>query len=228
MYNKKRKISVVYTSKYTTSFKKDRVLHLMIITYLIFFIVLSIKPVDNFIWWFENSVSLIAVVALIALYRRFRLTNSSYVLIMLLMILHAIGAHYTYLYCPVGGWMKTYFGFKRNNYDRFMCLAFGLLLTLPVIEVLYHRLRLRYIQACALSCEVVITICALYELAKIYCSMLLSSEQTILFLAAQGDLWDAQNDMALVLLGTLITMCSCILLKIYKNNKIHMLKKKNN
>jgi putative membrane protein len=39
-------------------------------------------------------------------YRRFRWSDSSYVQATLLLILHAIGAHYTYSVAPIGEWMR--------------------------------------------------------------------------------------------------------------------------
>lgn len=228
MYNKKRKISLVYTSKYARSFKKDRALHLMITIYIVIFIILSIKPVNLFDWWFENIITAIVVLLLAGLYKKSRLTNSSYACILVLLILHAIGAHYSYSFCPIGNWLKSLFGFKRNNYDRLVSFAFGLFITLPVIEILYHRLRLRYIQACILSSTVILSICALYEMVQIYSSEILSSQQAVLFLGAQGEVWDTQNDMTICLVGSLITMFCCILHKLNKNHKIHMVKKVTN
>jgi len=45
---------------------------------------------------------------LIATYRRFPLSDVSYMLIALYMTLHSIGAHYTYAQVPLGLWVKKY------------------------------------------------------------------------------------------------------------------------
>ncbi|HEY5584177.1 MAG TPA: DUF2238 domain-containing protein [Ruminiclostridium sp.] len=225
---KKRKYSLVYASKYAVSFKKNRPLHLMIAIYIIFLVILSVEPFNGFEWWYGNLAAVIVVTVLAVSYRRGRLTNSSYACILLLLILHTVGAHYTYLFCPIGDWMKGICGFKRNNYDRLVSFAFGLIISIPVIEVLYHRLRLRYIQACVLSAIIILSICSFYELVEMYSSMILSSQQAVVFLGRQGDMWDSQNDMGMGLLGSLITMGGCIFFKLKKNHKIHMVKYNSN
>ncbi len=225
MFIKKRKITLVYASKYSIAFKKNGRLHLIIIIYIAIIAVLSIKPVDRFQWWLENSVSFIVVLLLVGLYKKYRLTNSSYICILILLVLHAIGAHYTYSICPIGAWMKLYLGFKRNNFDRLVSLVFGLLMALPVMEVLYHRFRLRYIQACVLSSSIILSICAIYELIQMLYVVFLSAEQAAVLLGIQGDLWDSQKDMAFGLLGSVITMGGRIVFKLNNNNKIHIVKK---
>jgi putative membrane protein len=221
---KKTKISLVYASKYDVSFKKDRPLHLMIIIYIVIFVILSLEPVDLFEWWGENLASMLAVALLARLYKKYKLTNSSYACILILLILHSIGAHYTYSFCPIGDWLKGYLGLKRNNFDRLVSFTFGLLISFPVMELLYRKLRIRYIQACVLSSVIVLSICALYELYEMYFSMILSPEQSVIFLGGQGDIWDSQNDMVMVLLGTLITMGGYIFLRLKKNHMIHIIK----
>jgi putative membrane protein len=220
----KKKISLVYASKHITSFKNDSPLHLMIVIYMAVFIILAVRPVERFEWWFENLISFIVVITLAGLYRKNRLTNSSYVCILILLVLHAVGAHYTYSFCPIGDWMKAFFGFKRNNFDRLVSLAFGLLSSLPMMETLYHRLRLRYIQTCLLSSVFILALFTLYELAQMYSLMILSQEQVTIFLGLQGDLWDTQNDMTLGLVGSVITMSICILHRLTKKHKIHIVK----
>ncbi|MHB8062079.1 MAG: DUF2238 domain-containing protein [Ruminiclostridium sp.] len=224
MFIKKSKISLVYASKYDVSFKKNRQLHLMIVIYIVVFIILSLKPVDRYEWWFENLASLLVVASLAGLYKKYRLTNYSYTCILILLILHTMGAHYTYSFCPIGNWLKGYLGLRRNNFDRLVSFTFGLLITSPVMELLYHKLRLRYFQACVLSSVIILSIFALFELYEMYSSMLLSPEQASVFLGSQGDIWDSQNDMVMGLLGTLVNMGGCIFFRLKKNHKIYIIK----
>jgi len=224
MFIKKTRISLVYASKCAVSFKKNRPLHLMLVIYMVIFIILSFKPVDWFEWWFENLASIIIVALLAGLYRKYRLTNFSYVCILILLVLHAMGAHYTYSFCPIGNWLKGFLGLKRNNFDRLVSFAFGLLVSFPVMELLYHKLRLRYIQACLLSSVIILSIFALFKLYEMYSSMILSPKQGTVFLAIQGDIWDSQHDMAMGLLGSLATMGRCIFIRLIKNHKIHIIK----
>ena len=54
---------------------------------------------------------MVSVTLLIVTYRRFQFSDLSYVLIFLFMILHAIGAHYTYSKVPLGSTIVGMSGF---------------------------------------------------------------------------------------------------------------------
>ncbi|OPX45426.1 inner membrane protein YjdF [Ruminiclostridium hungatei] len=221
---KRRKYSLIYASRQAVPFKKDRPLQLMLMVYIIVFAVLALNPVDFRQWWYLNSISLLVVAAAAAFYKTSRLTNLSYAGIMLFLILHTLGAHYTYALCPVGEWMKGALGFSRNNYDRLVCLAFGFLISAPVMEILYHRFRLRYIEACLISVFIIVAICALNSLAEMLWAAISSSQQLFILSQAQGDIWDSQRDTAMGLLGACFNMGNGIFIKIRKNQKIHMVR----
>lgn len=225
---KKRKYSLIFTSKHALPFKKDRPLQFMIIIYLVVFAVLSLRPVDNFEWWYENVESAVLIIVSLAVYRKGRLTNLSYICILILLILHSIGAHYTYPLCPVGEWIKAVSGSVRNNYDRLVGFAFGFLISIPVMEVLYRRLRLRYTEACIIAVTIITAVCAMNSLVEMYTTLLFSSERADIFIGAQGDVWDSQKDIAISLLGAAINMGSCIFMKLRRNNRIHMVRYRNN
>ncbi len=224
---KKKKYSLVYSSKYTIPFKKDRPLQFMLTIYLIIFFVLSLKPVNYSEWWCENIASAVLIAIIACFYSKSRLTNLSYVCVLIFLILHSIGAHYTYSLCPVGEWMKSWFGFSRNNYDRLVAFAFGLFLSMPVMEVLYRRFRLRYIEACILSVFVIVALCAVNSLAEMYISQFIRLQPVNILSSAASEMWDSQKDIGMGLLGALINMGNCIVAKIRKNQKIHMVRYRN-
>lgn len=225
---KKGKYSLIYPYKNRLPFKKDKPVHFMLIVYIVAFIVLALKPADTFEWWYENLYSAVLIGILAALYRKFRLTNLSYAGILVLLILHSIGAHYTYSLCPVGEWMRGLFGSERNNYDRLVSFAFGLFISLPVMELLFHRLRLRYMEACLLSVVVVLAVCAFNTLVEMCTAGVLNIRQAEIYPGMQGDMWNSQKVIALGLLGSMINMGRCIVLKLKKNQKIHMIRYRNN
>lgn len=221
---KKKKISLVYASNYDITFKKNKLLHLIIAIYIITFIVLSIKPVDRFEWWLESIISILTVLLLTVLYRKVILTNFSYICIFILLILHTVGSHYTYSLCPVGIWMKNLLKLDRNGYDRLVSFSFGLLFYFPVIEMLYNKLRYKYYQACVLACIIMLSISAINEMVQVYSSIALSKHQADIFLGFQGDIFDCQNDMAMLLLGSVIAMVGCFLSRYIKSKRIHIVK----
>src|SRR6185436_2181795 len=70
-------------------------------------------------------------------------SDLSYLLIAAFMVLHAIGAHYTYAEVPAGFWAKESLGLGRNHYDRLVHFAFGLLLAYPFREILITWAKVR-------------------------------------------------------------------------------------
>jgi putative membrane protein len=97
------------------------------------------------------------------------------------------------------GWAPDW---ERNHFDRFVHLGFGLLLTRPVAELLAQvpvvRPWLRWGMAvCAIA-----TLSTLYELLEWMAARVVDPDLGMSFVGAQGDVWDAQKDMALALGGS--------------------------
>lgn len=221
---KKRKYSLIYVSKQAVPFKKDRPLQFMLTLYIVVFVFFALKPVDYLEWWFLSLPSAIMIACMMMFYRKGRLTNLSYLSVLVFLILNTLGAHYTYALCPVGEWMKGTFGFIRNNYDRLVYLVFGLLISIPVMEILYRRFRLKYIEACFLAVFIIVALCALNSLTGMLIAAVSRSQQLFILTQAQGDIWDSQRDTAMGLLGAALNMGYCIFVKIRRNQRIHMVK----
>ena len=99
-------------------------------------IVAAIRPLDRQAWMLENILLVIFAGGLALSYRRLQFSNPSWVLLAGFVILHAIGAHYTYEKMPLGIWAKDFFHLSRNHYDRFAHGAFGFLLAYPIRELI--------------------------------------------------------------------------------------------
>lgn len=224
MYTNRKKISLVYVSRHEIYFKNNHFMHTVIAVYFIAFTILSIKPIDRVYWWIESIIPAIIIILLSVLYTKTRLTNSSYLYVCILLILHAIGSHYTYSLCPVGFWLKDILKCERNNYDRLICFLFGVLIYIPVMDILYNRLRMRYFYACVISCLIILSFSAINEIIQIYLSMLLSEQEAAIYLGFQSDVFDCQKDMATVFVGSFVAMIGYIFYRINKNRKIHIVK----
>jgi putative membrane protein len=152
--------------------------------------------------------------------RAFRLSNLSYSLIFAFMCLHVVGAHYTYSEVPYEDWIGTVagwvghpdfrlgetLGWQRNQFDRLVHFAFGLLLAYPVREIFVRVARVRGFWAYYLPLDVMISFSAAYELMEWGVALVFGGETADTYLGTQGDVWDAQKDMALAALGGLIAM----------------------
>ncbi|WP_275629517.1 DUF2238 domain-containing protein [Pseudomonas sp. 273] len=174
---------------------------------------LGIAPLDRGDWLLENL--LVAFGLGLALWRPawLRLSRGNWWLLLGFLALHEVGAHYTYSRVPYDAlwrhWTSTgldaALGWRRNQFDRFVHLSYGLLV-LPADEWLRRQLRLGRWTAMAFALSLVMATSALYELAEWVGGEYLGGDQSAAFLGTQDDAWDAQKDMALAGLGALLAL----------------------
>jgi putative membrane protein len=175
---------------------------------------MAIHPFDRHDWALENVLLVAFVAALAATYRRFPLSRVSYTLIFIFLCLHTVGAHYTYSLVPYDVWwssltgrsLNATLGWERNNFDRVVHFAYGLLLAYPVRELLLRVASVRGFWGYFLPLDLTMSTSALYELIEWGAAVAFGGGLGAAFLGTQGDAWDAHKDMALASLGALIAM----------------------
>jgi len=163
-------------------------------------------PHDYYTWGLEVLPAVVALGVLALTRRRFTLTPLAYQLILVHCVALMVGGHYTYAEVPIGEWFQSAFGWQRNNYDKFGHLLQGLVPALVAREVLV-RLSVvpsgRWLDLFVISLALAIS--AFYELIEWWVA-LLSDQAAESFLGTQGYVWDTQSDMAMALLGALMTI----------------------
>jgi putative membrane protein len=180
---------------------------ILLFVFVVFWLILSINPVDSTMWIAENTLMLIGLIFIIKFGNSLNLSNASYVFIFLFFILQTIGAHYTYSLVPWGFEVQDYFNLSRNHYDRLVHFSFGLLLVIPVKEYLSTHIIIKNKTIFSLILIFIfLGIGGLYEIIEWSYALFDGSENTVNFLGEQGDKWDAQQDIALAGLGALITL----------------------
>jgi putative membrane protein len=163
-------------------------------------------PVSRRDWILENG--LVAVFVPVALWYgwRFGLSNASYTAMTLFLVLHAIGAHYTYSHVPFGFPLGRLVGTDRNMYDRLLHFAFGLCLYEPVRQVAVRASRRdRGLWSYFVPFCIIVACGAAYEIGEWFVAAHTSLRTATAFLAAQGDPWDSQKDMLMAAEGALVT-----------------------
>lgn len=147
----------------------------------------------------------IAVLAVV--YRRLPLSHLVYVAIFLHLQILIYGGYYTYALTPLGNWAKEAFHLARNHYDRIGHVALGVVPSLLAREVLLRCTPLRRGGwLFFLVCSVVLAFAAFWELLEWWTAVLAAPDVGTAFLGSQGDVWDAQWDMLLALLGAMVTL----------------------
>lgn len=185
----------------------------------VMFVWAAIRPFDRQAWILENILLVIFLTAISLTYRRLQLSNASYLVIALFVILHLIGAHYTYEHMPLGNWAKTYFHLSRNYYDRFAHGAFGFLLIFPIRELILRFSGVRRGWSVWLAVAVILGLSGLFEILESIVAEIVAPGKGVAWLAGQGDEWDAQNDMLSALIGALLMMAGVALFERKKNDR---------
>jgi putative membrane protein len=165
-----------------------------------------INPREVATWWLEVMPVIIGVPLLAATYPRFPLTPLAYILIWMHAVILMVGGHYTYAEVPLFNWIRDAFGLARNHYDRVGHFAQGFVPAILAREVLLRTSPLRPGRwLFFLVCCVCLAISAVYELIEWWAALLTSPETGTAFLGTQGDAWDTQWDMALALVGSILS-----------------------
>ena len=170
------------------------------------FVALGWAPHARGDWLLENVIAVPVAVWLVVARRKLKLSVGAWLLVFLFLGLHEVGSHYTYSLVPWMDWSRDLLGWapdwQRNHYDRMVHFAFGLLITRPFAELLSQPLpsspKLRRLIAMCM----ILTSSVIYELLEWAAALVVEPEVGIAFVGAQGDIWDAQKDMGLALLGS--------------------------
>ncbi|MBR9706370.1 DUF2238 domain-containing protein [Candidatus Pacearchaeota archaeon] len=178
----------------------------LLICYLAFWILLAINPRDRTVWLLENVLAFFAVPLFIWTYYKFRFSNVAYFCIFIFMMLHTLGAHYTYSNVPFGSWIQDYFGLARNHYDRLVHFSFGLLMIVPIREFFLKIAKAKGIWSYYLPFSIIVSFSAFYEVGEWLTEFLVGPAKNLVFLGTQGDIWDASKDMFLATFGSMITL----------------------
>lgn len=164
-------------------------------------------PAGRFNWLLEVGPGLAGITVMIILYRRFPFSHWVHWCVFLHMLILIYGGYYTYAETPLGNWARDYFGWARNHYDRVGHLALGVFPVFIVREVFLRVTPLRsggWFQFVLLS--VILAIAAFWEILEWWVAVLAAPEVGVAFLGSQGDMWDAQWDMLLALVGAAVAL----------------------
>ena len=117
-----------------------------------------------------------------------------------------IGVHYTYAGVPVGAWLQQGLDLNRNHFDRIVHFSFGFLLVYPMEELFRLGAAVRGWVLYYLPVMTVLALSGLWEIVEAWVANAVHPELGIAYLGSQGDIWDAQKDMAVALYGALLCM----------------------
>ena len=154
----------------------------------------------------QAGTVLLAALLLVDLRKRW-FSNLAFLGIALFTVLHLIGARYIYSFVPYQEWLQGlgdwgWLHSTRNHYDRLVHLLFGVFLFPALVEFSRRRVTSRQVMAVLVAWLMVQAGSLIYELFEWVLTLVLSPEDAEGYNGQQGDMFDAQKDMALAMLGS--------------------------
>lgn len=179
--------------------------YLLLGLYLLIFTLCAVAPYDRAVWWAENLPVLLVVGTVIGLSRIHHFSNTSYGLMMVFILLHTVGGHYTFERVPFD-WISGLFGFERNHYDRIAHFSVGFY-AYPLAEWLVTRRLVRTGWLVALfPLFTIIAVAGMYEVFEWQYALSADPTAGLAVLGSQGDIWDAQKDILADTLGAMLVL----------------------
>ncbi|MDO5542366.1 MAG: DUF2238 domain-containing protein [Acinetobacter sp.] len=182
----------------------------------------SIQPLEFESYLLHQAGTVFMLAALLIAFKKVGLSFSSFVLYLIFLLIHIVGAHYLYSYVPYNDWILHSFGFNldqsmgwsRNMYDRFVHLAYGVLLypvLLRLFEIWFPKSK--PIVLYLLVIQFIMASSLIYEWVEWLIALGLSPEDAENYNGQQGDIWDAHMDMLLATIGTMLMGCFYLIKK---------------
>jgi putative membrane protein len=177
-------------------------------------LVLGIAPHYRQDWLLENVLLALALPVLVLTHRDLRFSNGAYTCLFLFLMLHEVGSHYTYSLVPYDAWstallgtsLDDLLGFERNQFDRAVHFLYGALVTPAVVELFAAKAPPVGVWRFLMPLFFMNAHAVIYETIEWLAAEAFGGELGAAYLGTQGDPFDAQKDMALAFLGTLLSL----------------------
>lgn len=171
----------------------------------------AIEPSSRAVWVAEIIPVWGVFAALVLTYPLFRFSNAAYLLMSLWLIMHTIGAHYTFADVPFD-FVNDLLGSDRNHFDRVAHYIIGFY-AFAMCEWLTRRKLCGLVVAQFFSLFFIMSVAAGYEIIEWQYAVIEGGEAGIEFLGSQGDIWDAQKDMLADTLGAITSLILFLVLR---------------
>ncbi|TDR41578.1 putative membrane protein [Tahibacter aquaticus] len=184
---------------------------LLLTLFAIVWVALAIAPNYRQDWLLENVLVLIAVPLLVAGHGRLPFSNTAYTCLFVFLVLHEVGAHYTYSEVPLPSWMAGAVSdgtaaVSRNHFDRIVHFLYGVLITPMAVQLLDARAPQRGMWRWLLPWLFVVSHATLFEIVEAAAAGVFGGDLGQAYVGMQGDVWDSQKDSALAAVGAALAV----------------------
>lgn len=174
--------------------------HILLALYLALMGWLAIDPFSRETWFAENLPVWIVVAALVLTFSKFRFSNLAYFFMWFFLCYHTIGGHFTFSRVPFD-FFNDFIGSERNNFDRVGHFLVGVF-AFSTAELFLRKGWASNVWVAALvGVMAVASWAGFYEVIEMLYAVNYGGDQAADFLGSQGDIWDAQKDIAMDILG---------------------------
>ena len=187
----------------------DKVKLVLLVTLVVVLSVTCIHPIFPHEQYLQHIGTILLLIPLVIDLRTNRMSKAAYWGLVLFTLFHIIGARYIYSYVPYKEWAaaiglgdSAFVQGSRNHYDRFVHFAFGVLFFPYLLYVCKSVLGQKPLVAVFMAWLIIQTGSLVYELFEWALTIFMSPEDADSYNGQQGDMWDAQKDMALAMLGS--------------------------
>ncbi|GAL02850.1 predicted membrane protein [Photobacterium aphoticum] len=173
----------------------------------------GINPAFFEVWVAEIIPVALVYLGLVVTHRRFTFSNTAYVMMSMWLLMHSVGAHYTFANVPFE-WFNDLVGSDRNHFDRIAHYSIGFY-AFPIAEYMVRKNHAKPVVASLFALFSIMSIAAAYEIIEWWYAVLAGGDAGIEFLGSQGDIWDAQKDMLADTLGAITSLVIFGIIKPY-------------
>ena len=189
---------------------------MMLVVLAVVAIITYINPIYSREQFLQQAGTILLFALMLSDLRKYWFSNLAFLGIALFTVFHLIGARYIYSYVPYQEWLQclgdwVWLHSTRNHYDRLVHLLFGLFLFPALVEYSRRRITSRQLMAVLVAWLMVQAGSLIYELFEWSLTLVLSPEDAEGYNGQQGDMFDAQKDMALATLGSTIAAISYLI-----------------
>ncbi len=161
---------------------------------------------DRTNWLIENLLVILLTPMVVFILSAWGLQRATYYFLFAFATLHIIGSQYAYASVPFGIWVQDTFHLLRNPYDRMVHFSFGFLVAFPLQDIIKQKFRVDGWRQYIMPIEIILSLSAFFELIEWFIGGVLMPDCEKTYVGTQGDIWDAQKDMAMALLGACLIM----------------------
>ena len=175
----------------------------------------GVSPNDRAVWYAESLPLFIVFLTLVFTYKKFKFSNTAYILMSVWLLLHTIGAKYTFAAVPFewgNEFLTPIFGDGRNHFDRLAHFSIGFY-AFAMSEWLLRKHKCTFGTALWFGLFFMMSVAGAYEIIEWLYAVIKGGNAGIEFLGSQGDIWDAQKDMLCDTLGAIFSLILYIFIR---------------